>query len=181
MLKKEFSTNKKLYREIFLKTKDEFMALVENLKYPGSCKGCNECCKLLSIDFSPAEIDLLIDSNNDESGYWSAFKKLYVPYGYLESDDWFSLNYDPELNYGEAQKVAKEYVEKAKSFSKNVTFYYCKHFNDNHCQLQKKDKLVCNHAPKKLLTVLHQECHFNGWQDKVEKFLKNFHNKFIQR
>lgn len=172
MLKKEFSSNKKLYREIFLKTKDEFMSLVENLKYPGSCRDCNKCCTLFNVDFTPAEIDLLISTNNDQNGYWAAFKNHYIPYGYSKESDWSALNYDRELNYLEAKKISKIYVEKAKSFSENVTFYYCKHIGENDCQLQEKDKLVCKHSPQKLLTVLHADCHFNGWQEKVEKFLK---------
>ena len=173
MLKSENISNRKLYREIFLKTQEEFINLVNGFKESFSCKDCRACCELMYAEKNPQEIVKLLQSDEKDSHFWQALKTSFVPFGYDKNYDWSDPQIDIELNHLEASKINEEYVKKVKMFNENAIFYCYRSMGDSDCSINEGRSFSdCIGYPYKLLTVLHKSCVYNQWQEKVESFLK---------
>ena len=166
MLKSENISNRKLYREIFLKTQDEFINLVNSFKETLSCNDCKACCKIIYLEKTPQEILQLINNDDKDSCFFKTFKQYFLPVGYNDDYDWVQTDIDRNLNHSKASEIDEEYFKRVKQFNEHATFYYCKDFNN----IGTLSEYLL--YPVKLLTVLHKDCVFNKWQGKVEKFLK---------
>lgn len=173
LIKHELSTNRKIYREIFLKSKDEFFNLADQLKKNFRCNNCFECCRLTYAEKTPLEIDTLILNGEDEDNHWHQFKELFIPCGAANTDNWSDYTFNIEQNQHIAREILQDYADKVLKYNKHSTFYFCKYFDEKkRCTHPQREPEICSKYPAKLLTVLHENCPFNEWQLKVESYIK---------
>ncbi|MEW5820088.1 MAG: hypothetical protein AB1782_07830, partial [Cyanobacteriota bacterium] len=180
MLKKEFSSNRKVYREIFLKTKNEFLALVDNFKGNYTCINCGKCSSIIYKENNPAEIQTIINSEGDNYEYWLKFSSIYSPYGYEEAIDWFDIDYDQEKNHIWASKINNDYVKRVKKIYPDATFYFLDKYKSLPENLPGFPLAVSYlEYPQKLLTMFHKNCSYYNWQLRVREFLETDLSKQI--
>lgn len=177
---------KKKYREIFLKTNEdfsnrtakmdpgEFNAYLTNeifheicksetkiieTKEKYSCQGCALCCKLAASEFSPEELRQKAQNNDNFAGQ---FLSIFVPYE----------------NEEDARKVYPEYFEllKEKAEGEKVYFYHCpKVTSDNKCPDYENRPQICSDFPDNPISLLPRTCGYKHWKEEVEEIALRTH------
>lgn len=174
---------KKKYREIFLKTNEEFNRRLEKIKPEEflkflnedllnevyekklkiiesrdkfNCSGCAACCKLACSEFSYSELKQKAQNGDN---FANQFISVFVPY---ESEE-------------EARKIYPEYFEllkiKAKSedIGEKVYFYHCpKVTEDNRCPDYENRPQICGDFPDNPIGFLPKTCGYLKWKEEVE-------------
>lgn len=178
-LSTDIDNTKKKYREIFLKTHEEFSRQIENmpqnelanflnettpkdiygkwqkmLEYRDNfnCIGCATCCKLACSEFSPEELKQKA-SNGDN--FATQFTNIFIPYETQE----------------EARQIYPEYFEllAEKLNGENVYFYHCpKLTSDNRCSDYENRPQICRDFPDNPLSLLPKACGFCNWKEEIE-------------
>lgn len=167
MIKNELINSKQLYRDIFLNIQNEFFKLTDNFKDNYKCNNCNMCYKLIYVDKTPEEIDLLIKSDDKKKAFWEDFKQNFLPYGYKR---WQETKFDNNKNFNEAKNTYPDLVNSINKFNNKAVFYYLTNYNDNNTFYKPE---IYKQYPFKLLSVLHKDCIFNNWQDRIIIYLKD--------
>lgn len=178
-LSDELENLKSKYREIFLKTSEEFQKRLEKIepekllkflkeditkeiyqkllkmqqyKALFSCSGCGACCKLACSEFSREE---LLEKAQNGDNYASQFVGVFVQY---KSED-------------EAKSIYPEYFEflKEKTQGEKVYFYHCpKVTADNKCCDYENRPPICKNFPDNPIGFLPKNCGFTRWKEEVE-------------
>jgi len=170
---------KKSYREIFLKTSEEFNRRIEKMspaefvkflnedilkelyekqvelqKFRNSfdCSGCASCCKLACSEFSPSKLK---EKAQNGDNFAAQFVSVFVPY---ESED-------------EAREIYPEYFAllKEKAQDEAVYFYHCpKVTQENRCPDYENRPQICRDFPDNPISFLPKACGFSKWKEEVE-------------
>ncbi|MFA7659157.1 MAG: YkgJ family cysteine cluster protein [Candidatus Gastranaerophilaceae bacterium] len=170
---------KKKYREIFLKTSEEFNRRLEKIKPEElltflnedvskeiyekwmkvleyrkkfRCKGCAACCNLACSEFSPEE---LAQKAKEGDNFAAQFTSIFVPY----------------KDESEAQKIYPEYFELLKTNvqDEKVYFYHCpKVTRDNRCPDYENRPQICRNFPDNPIGFLPKTCGYKCWKEEVE-------------
>lgn len=170
---------KKRYREIFLKTNEEFNRKVEKvnpeellkfldedipkdvykkwmkiLEYRKNfkCIGCATCCKLACSEFSYEELKLKA-LNGDN--FATQFTSIFIPYE----------------NENQAREIYPEYIEllAEKLGNEKVYFYHCPKLTpENKCSDYENRPQICKDFPDNPLDMLPVSCGFSCWKEEVE-------------
>ncbi len=170
---------KKNYREIFLKTSEEFNRKLETIKPENlvkflnedmpkdiyarwmkiveyrkefSCSGCGACCKLACSEFSPEQLQQKAQNNDN---FAKQFTSVFVPYE----------------NEEEAREIYPEYFEllKEKAKGEKTYFYHCpKVTEDNRCPDYENRPQVCRDFPDNPIGLLPKTCGYSKWKEEVE-------------
>lgn len=185
-LDEDIDSLKKRYREIFIKTAENFVQKLSNIKPENflqflegealeevyvkkleifenrkrySCLGCASCCKLACSQFSPDE---LRQKSEDGDEFAKQFLSVFVPYE----------------NEKDANAVYPEYFEllKNKKVDENVYFYHCpKVTEDNRCPDYENRPQICRDFPDNPIGFLPKNCGFTKWKKDCENIALEFH------
>lgn len=181
---------KKSYREIFLKTSEEFSKKLEEVETEDiskflnedilkevwskwsnlleqrnsfKCSGCGACCKLACSEFSPKE---LIQKAKNGDNFATQFTRVFIPY---EKEE-------------DAQKVYPEYFNllKLKGINENngekTYFYHCpKVTNNNRCPDYENRPQICKDFPDNPIGLLPKTCGFSQWKEEVKEEALRLH------
>lgn len=178
-LSKDIDKTKNKYREIFLKTHEEFSKQIENmadeklikflnesvpqdiykkwqqmLNYRDNfkCIGCATCCKLACSEFSYEELKHKAQNGDN---FATQFVSIFIPY---ENED------EPRKIYPEYFELLHEKLEGEK-----VYFYHCpKLTEDNRCCDYENRPNICRDFPDNPLSLLPAACGFACWKTEVE-------------
>lgn len=170
---------KKKYREIFVKTHEEFnkkfqeIKPEETLKFLNedlpkdiyerwmkildyrtefSCIGCATCCKLACSEFSYEELK---EKAKNGDNFATQFTSIFIPY---EDEE------EPKKIYPEYFKLLEERLD-----GENVYFYHCpKLTSDNRCSDYENRPQICRDFPDNPLQILPTACGYCRWKDEVE-------------
>lgn len=185
-LSEDIDDLKKRYREVFLKTYEEFNCKIEKMtqnefenflnedaikevyekqleilefkkSFPCSC--CGACCKLACSEFSAEELKNKAQ-NNDEIA--KQFISTFIPY---ESEE-------------EARKNYPEYFEllKARAQDEKIYFYYCpKITQDNRCSDYENRPQICKNFPDNPIEFLPKTCAYATWKTQSEATALSIH------
>lgn len=178
-LSTDIDNTKKKYREIFLKTHEEFARQIENmpqeelstflndtvpkdiyqkwkkmLEYRDcfKCVGCATCCKLACSEFSYKELK---EKASKGDNFATQFTSIFIPY---ETQD-------------EARQIYPEYFEllAEKLNGENVYFYHCpKLTTDNRCSDYENRPQICRDFPDNPLSLLPKACGYCEWKEEIE-------------
>lgn len=177
---------KKKYREIFLKTTEEFNLHLEKMdpaefnafltnevfneicgheseildtKQKYKCLGCSSCCRLACSEFPPEELKQKA-LNNDN--FAQQFLSVFIPYE----------------NEEDARKVYPEYFEllKEKAAGEKVYFYHCpKITSENRCPDYENRPQICRDFPDNPIGFLPKSCGYKKWKEEVEEIALRTH------
>lgn len=178
---------KKNYREIFLKTSEEFNLRLEKVKPEElskflnedilkeiwqkwlkileyrknfSCRNCAACCKLACSEFSPLELE---QKAQNADNFAAQFTSIFVPYE----------------NEEDARKIYPEYFEllSAKAQGEKVYFYHCpKVTEDNKCPDYENRPQICRDFPDNPIGLLPKTCGYSQWKQEVEPIALMLHS-----
>lgn len=178
-LSKDIDNTKKKYREIFLKTHEEFCKQIEDktpeeltkflneevskqvydkwmkmLQYRElfHCVGCATCCNLACSEFSPEELK---EKAKNGDNFATQFTSIFIPY---ESEE-------------EARKIYPEYFEllAEKLDGEKVYFYHCpKLTEDKRCSDYENRPGICRDFPDNPLSMLPKKCGYTNWKAEIE-------------
>lgn len=178
-LSKDIENLKKKYREIFLKTSEEFSRQLESIAPENlmkflnedvpkdiysrwmkimeyrknfSCSGCGACCKLACSEFSPEKLQ---EKAQQGDNFATQFTSVFV-------------NYE---NEEEARKIYPEYFEllKEKTQGEKTYYYHCpKVTKDNRCPDYENRPQICRDFPDNPIGILPKTCGFSKWKEEVE-------------
>lgn len=178
-LSEDIDNLKKSYREVFLKTHEEFKQKIEKMtqeeflrylkedaikeayrkqleiienKKNSPCSCCGACCKLACSEFSFEEL-----KTKSENGDVTAkeFIETFIPY---ESES-------------EAQKNYPEYFEllKSRAQDEKIYFYHClKVTKDNRCSDYENRPEICRNFPDNPIEFLPKTCAYSKWKKQNE-------------
>lgn len=178
-LSNDIDKTKNKYREIFLKTHEEFSKQIENmaeeelikflyesvpqdiykkwqqmLNYRDNfkCIGCATCCKLACSEFSYEELKQKAQNGDN---FATQFIGIFIPY---ENED------EPRKIYPEYFELLHEKLEGEK-----VYFYHCpKLTEENRCSDYENRPNICRDFPDNPLSLLPSACGFACWKTEVE-------------
>lgn len=175
----DIDNTKKKYREIFLKTHEEFALQLENmpqeelsnflndtipkdiyqkwqkmLSYRDhfKCVGCATCCNLACSEFSYEELKQKAKNGDN---FATQFVSIFIPYETQE----------------EAKQVYPEYFEllAEKLNGEDVYFYHCpKLTSDKRCSDYENRPQICRDFPDNPLSLLPKTCGYCGWKEEIE-------------
>lgn len=178
-LSKDIDILKKKYREIFLKTGEEFNLRIEKMtpeeflnflnedalkevfenhlkiyeiRKKSSCLGCAACCKLACSEFSPEDLAQKAIAGDN---FAQQFLSVFVPY----------------KNESDAQSIYPEYFEllREKAQGEKVYFYHCpKVTKDNRCPDYENRPQICRDFPDNPIAFLPSSCGFLSWKEESE-------------
>lgn len=178
-LSKDVDKLKKNYREIFLKTSEEFKIQLEKVKPEHlltflkedvprdiyqrwmkileyrkgfSCSGCGACCKLACSEFSPEELRQKAKKGDN---FAKQFTSVFIPY---EKEE-------------DARKIYPEYFAllKEKTAGEKTYFYHCpKVTADNRCPDYENRPQICRDFPDNPIGFLPKTCGYSKWKEEVE-------------
>lgn len=169
---------KKTYREIFLKTNEEFTRKLEEIKPENmqefleevlkeiyekwmkmleyrqnfSCIGCATCCKLACSEFSYEELQ---EKAKNGDNFATQFTSIFIPYE----------------NENEPRMIYPEYIEllEQKLNGEKVYFYHCpKLTKDNRCPDYENRPQICRDFPDNPLSLLPKSCGYSNWRQEIE-------------
>lgn len=186
-LSKDISDLKKNYREIFVKTQEEFTRRLEEVKPENvfkflnedvpkeiyekwmkvldyrekfSCSGCATCCKLACSEFSYEELKQKAQNGDN---FATQFIATFIPY---ENED------KPKEIYPEYFEL----LEKELGGDK-VYFYHCpKLTDDNRCSDYDNRPQICRDFPDNPLSMLPKSCGYAKWKQEVEPTVLMLHS-----
>lgn len=178
-LGKDIDKLKHKYREIFLKTAEEFKVQIEktpikdlqtllNEEIPKdikrkwlemlayrknfSCVGCATCCKLACSEFS---YDELKEKAQNSDNFATQFVSVFIPY---EDEN------EPKRIYPAYFELLQEKLDGEK-----VYFYHCpKLTKENRCSDYENRPAICRDFPDNPLSLLPSACGFCQWKTEVE-------------
>lgn len=178
-LSKDIDKLKHKYREIFLKTAEEFRAQLEQIPQKDlqkflnedipkdvkrkwmqmssyrdnfNCVGCATCCKLACSEFS---YDELKQKAQNGDNFATQFTSVFIPY---EDEN------EPKKIYPEYFELLQEKLEGEK-----VYFYHCpKLTEENRCSDYENRPQICRDFPDNPLSLLPSACGFCQWKSEVE-------------
>lgn len=178
-LSKDIDKLKYKYREIFLKTAEEFRAQLEQIPQKDlqkflnedipkdvkrkwmqmssyrdnfNCVGCATCCKLACSEFS---YDELKQKAQNGDNFATQFVSIFIPY---EDEN------EPKKIYPEYFELLQEKLEGEK-----VYFYHCpKLTEENRCSDYENRPQICRDFPDNPLSLLPTACGFCQWKSEVE-------------
>lgn len=178
-LSKEINTLKLKYREIFVKTSEEFKEKIKTLnpeqlsnflnkdlpkeiyekwvkmlayREKFACVGCATCCKLACSEFSPDELK---EKAKNGDNFATQFLSVFIPY----------------KNEEDARKIYPEYFEllAEKLDGEKVYFYHCpKLTSRNRCSDYANRPAICRDFPDNPLSMLPCACGYSKWKEEVE-------------
>lgn len=116
------------------------------------CLMCGKCCRVVTASSSHEELLKLAKDNDEEA---KNFLSIFEPYNSAE----------------DARKVSAEtvdhiykYIKLSDTPEREVTFYKCKHLQDNNlCGIYKERLPVCDRFPSSPWIVAPPGCGFEGW------------------
>ena len=179
-LSNEVDRLKSRYREIFLKTSEEFIAKTEKmsvqefdaflkedvskeicekrleifeLRKKFNCIGCAACCNLAVSQFSPEELN---QKAKEGDNFAKQFINTFIPY----------------KNEEDANKIYPEYFKllKTKAQDEKVYFYHCPKVTVyNLCPDYENRPQICKDFPDNPLGFLPKTCGFCEWKEKIEE------------
>jgi len=180
---------KKSYREIFLKTSEEFNLRIEKMtpdefvkflnedilkelydkqikmlesRKDFDCAGCASCCKLACSEFSPSQLQ---QKSQNGDNFASQFISVFIPYNSEE----------------EAREIYPEYFQllKEKAQDEPVYFYHCpKVTEDNRCPDYENRPQICRDFPDNPIGFLPKTCGFLDWKEQTESEALELHATF---
>lgn len=178
-LSKDIDKLKHKYREIFLKTAEEFRAQLEQIPQKDlqkflnedipkdikrkwmqmfsyrdnfNCVGCATCCKLACSEFS---YDELKQKAQNGDNFATQFTSVFIPY---EDEN------EPKKIYPEYFELLREKLEGEK-----VYFYHCpKLTQENRCSDYENRPAICRDFPDNPLSLLPSACGFCQWKAEIE-------------
>lgn len=185
-LSEDIDNLKKSYREVFIKTHEEFNRKIEKMsqeefkrylnedvikeaykkqleiiedKKNSPCACCGACCRLACSEFSAEE--LRVKSQNGDS-IAKEFIETFVPY---ETE-------------AEAQKNYPEYFEllKLRAQDEKIYFYHClKVTADNRCSDYENRPSICRNFPDNPIEFLPKTCAYAKWKERNEQTALSIH------
>lgn len=171
---------KKRYREIFLKTSQDFSQKLEEIPSENlfsfldeealneaykrqlkvlenrknyACSGCASCCKLACSEFSPQELEQKAQNGDN---FANQFISVFVPY---EKEE-------------DARKIYPEYFEllKKEKADVGVYFYHCPKVTvDNRCPDYDNRPQICKDFPDNPIGFLPKACGYKKWKEDSEQ------------
>jgi len=180
----ELSNRQKLYKDIFLKTKnalkkkldflknnEERLAFLQNevsknilekinnykegsKKY--TCAKCGTCCKAACSEFSHFELQ---QKSSENDNFAKSFLEVFVPYENKE---------DAQEEFGAYFNLLKQ-----TGLYDDCHFYYCPKVIKNEdntyfCSDYADRPVVCRDFPNNPLVMLPEKCSFRPWKDEFE-------------
>lgn len=186
-LSKDISNLKKKYREIFVKTQEEFTRKLEEIKPEGvfkflnedvpkeiyekwmkvldyreefSCSGCATCCRLACSEFSYEELKQKAQNGDN---FATQFISVFIPY----EDE------------AKPREIYPEYFEllERELTGEKVYFYHCpKLTEDNRCSDYDNRPQICRDFPDNPLSMLPCSCGYCKWKEEVEPRVLMLHS-----
>lgn len=178
---------KQKYREIFLKTSEEFNLQIEKIKPEElstflnevapkdvyqkwmkileyrqnfQCIGCATCCKLACSEFSYEELkEKALHGDN----FATQFTSIFIPYE----------------NENQPREIYPEYIEllAEKLDGEKVYFYHCPKLTaENRCSDYENRPQICKDFPDNPLGMLPVSCGFSCWKEEVEPIALMLHS-----
>lgn len=167
-LKLESKKNRILFREIFLKVKDDLLKRLNKLKTNYYCHRNKKCCKVRYLTISPQEI---YELNLQDQQLAKDYMSLFIPYGADDDFDYKDNNFvDINKNHEEAKKIDGSYATKIiEKLGQEVYFYYCKSANEAKCI---KSSVLCNY-PTSVASIVPDGCAYASWQKQCLQEISN--------
>lgn len=124
-----------------------------------TCIGCGTCCRLACSEFSPRELKIKAQNNDN---FAAQFTSVFVPYNSKE----------------EARAIYPEYIKMLEDNKENeVYFYHCPKLNDcNRCTDYESRPQICRDFPDNPLALLPKSCGYVKWKEEVEPVALMLHS-----